>query len=356
MENYKLLDLKNFLKYDMIKWILQTSLSERFFDLSDKRNGKDGILLENLILSANIVLPLFVLMGLGYGAKCLHLIDEHTIEKMNNLSFRVFVPIMICENIMTADVDLKANPWIFAFAAGGLVLLFFVSWLIVPHLEKENRKKSVMIQGMCRGNYVLFGIPLARAICPGQDTAIASLLVVVVVPMVNVLSVIVLEVYRGGKMDFRKILKGILTNPLILSSLLGFLLLKLEVSLPQVIMKPVEDIAGLATPLALFVLGGSFAFSKIGKNLRQLSIMLMGKLIAAPAIFVTLAALLGFRGAELASLMVAFAAPAAVNSYTMAQQMGGDAELAAQHVVFSSAFSVITIFGMVFLGKQLALF
>lgn len=312
--------------------------------------------MENFILSVNIVLPLFLMIGLGYGAKRLHLIDDHTIEKMNNLSFRVFIPIMICENIMTADVGLEANPWIFLYAAGGLILLFLGSWLVILRLEPDPKKKSVMVQGMCRGNYVLFGIPLVNAICPSEDAAIASLMVVVVVPTVNVLSVIVLEVYRGGKMNFVKILKGILTNPLIVSSLLGFVLLKLQVELPAVVMSPVEDIAGLATPLALFILGGSFAFSKVGKNIKRLAIMLTGKLIAAPAVFVTLAALLGFRGAELASLMVAFSAPAAVNSYTMAQQMGADSELAAQHVVFSSAFSIMTIFVLVFIGKQLALF
>lgn len=312
--------------------------------------------LKNLILSANIVLPLFIIMGLGYGAKRLKLIDDHAIEKMNNLTFRIFVPVMICENIMTADVNLEANPWIFVFVACGLVFLFLVSWLFVSHFEPDSKKKSVMIQGMFRGNYVLFGIPLVKAICPDQDTAIASLLVVVAVPMVNVLSVIVLEVYRGGKMNPKRILKGILTNPLILSSFLGFLLLKLQISFPHVIMKPISDIAGIATPLALFILGGSFTFSKVEGNLRQLTVMLIGKLIAAPAIFVTLAALIGFRGPDLASLMVAFAAPAAVNSYTMAQQMGGDAELAAEHVVFSSAFSIVTIFLMVFVGKQLALF
>ena len=65
---------------------------------------------------------------------------------------------------------------------------------------------------------------------------------------------------------------------------------------------------------------------------------------------------LGVRGPELASLMVVFGAPTAVNSFTMAQQMGGDEELAGQQVVFSSALSTITVFLFVFAAKSFNLF
>ena len=179
-------------------------------------------------------------------------------------------------------------------------------------------------------------------------------MVVVVVPTVNVLSVIVLEVYRGGKMNFVKILKGILTNPLIVSSLLGFVLLKLQVELPAVVMSPVEDIAGLATPLALFILGGLLLFPRWEKYQTPCN-NADGKADCRSGGFVTLAALLGFRRGIGKPYGGVFR-PGSVNSYTMAQQMGADSELAAQHGFFSSAFSIMTIFVLVFIGKQLALF
>ena len=74
-----------------------------------------------------------------------------------------------------------------------------------------------------------------------------------------------------------------------------------------------------------------------------------------PAIFVTAAVLCGFRGIELVSMTVLFMSPSAVSSYTMAQQMDADGELAGQQVVFSTAFSIISIFLIVLLMKTIGL-
>ena len=56
------------------------------------------------------------------------------------------------------------------------------------------------------------------------------------------------------------------------------------------------------------------------------------------------------------SLLGVFASPTAVNSFTMAQQMGGDAELAGDIVVVTSAVSMLTMFLWVFLFKSLGMF
>ena len=62
---------------------------------------------------------------------------------------------------------------------------------------------------------------------------------------------------------------------------------------------------------------------------------------------------MGFRGIPLALLIVIFGAPCAVSSYTMAQQMDSNAELAAGCLIFSSLFSSVTICGWIFLFRQL---
>ena len=74
-----------------------------------------------------------------------------------------------------------------------------------------------------------------------------------------------------------------------------------------------------------------------------------------PALFLSLAVLLGIRDVGLASLVAVFASPTAVSSYPMAQQIGGDADLAAAQVVFTTALSGITVFLWVFLLRTLGL-
>ena len=89
--------------------------------------------------------------------------------------------------------------------------------------------------------------------------------------------------------------------------------------------------------------------------MRNLVICVLGRLVVAPLIFVTGGALLGFRGIELATLLVMLAAPTAVSSFTMAQQMDSNGELAAEAVVMTSALSCVTLFLWIFVFKQLGL-
>ena len=87
-----------------------------------------------------------------------------------------------------------------------------------------------------------------------------------------------------------------------------------------------------------------------------LTLAVAGRLVLVPGIFLTIGALLGFRGVEFAGLIGVFASSTAVASFTMAQQMGGDAELAGDIVVVTSALCPFTIFGWILLFKSLGMF
>lgn len=311
--------------------------------------------MENLILSVNVVLPLFLLMAAGYFCRQIKLYDMKSHTVMNKLVFKVFLPCLLFKNIYQTSLDSAFDWRVFVFAAVSIVVMFAALFLIVPTFEKSNQRRGALIQGIGRSNFVLFGIPLAEQIANGGNMAVASLLVAVVVPMFNILAVVTLEVFRGGKVHFGKVLKGIATNPLILSSLLGIVFLFTGWKLPRVIETPLFDLSKIATPLALFLLGGSLEFSRVGRNLRALLWSVSGRLVFVPLVFVSAAIALGIRGIALVSLMIVFAAPTAVTSYTMAQQMGADDELAGQQVVFTTAFSVLTIFLWVFALKSLGL-
>ncbi len=110
--------------------------------------------------------------------------------------------------------------------------------------------------------------------------------------------------------------------------------------------------ASAATPAALLVMGASFYFQSVHKNLRNIVSGVLGKLIIGPGMALAAGYALGYRGIPLALLIVIFGAPCAVSSYTMAQQMDSNAELAAGCLIFSSLFSCVTICGWIFLLKQ----
>ena len=311
--------------------------------------------MENFVLSLEIVLPLFIVMAVGYACKSMKLITEQLAKQMNGLVFRVFLPVLLCKNIYSSSLDSLKDPTVFIFAGVGIVLMFAALMFIIPKMEKDERKCGAIIQAAFRSNYAYFGIPLVQAIFPGGDTSVTSLLVVIVVPMFNVLAVVTLELFRGGKANFGQIIRKILTNPLIIGSVAGLVILLTGIRIPNILQKPIDDLSKVASPLALFLLGASINFSKTGAHVKQLAMAVLGKLVVFPLIAVALGALMGMRGVELASLLIIFGAPTAVNSAVMAQQMGSDGDLATEAVVFTTAFSAVTVFLFVFVLKSLAL-
>lgn len=314
--------------------------------------------MDNFVLTLNIVLPLFIVMLVGFFSRRMKWIDPHTTLQMNGLVYRVFLPLLLFRNIVEAGPDRVFRPGIFLFIGIAMLAMYLIVMFIVRKIERAPSKIGVMIQGACRSNYALFGIPLISSIYPNADVSLASLLVVIVVPLTNTMSVIALESNRGGKTNVYSIIKSVFKNPLIISSLLGFVVLLLGIRLPSPLSfleKAVKDVSQITTPLALFLLGASIDITKVRGNIKPLLFSIAGKLVIVPLVMVTIAVLLGFRSVELACALVAFAAPTAVNSYTMALLMGGDGELAAECVVFSTAFSAVTIFAFVYALLQLNL-
>mgnify|MGYP002801512347 FL=1 len=309
---------------------------------------------ESLFISLEIVLPLFFLMAIGYIIKRTGMMNETSVKQVNSVIFKIFLPLLVFLNIYNTELAESFNSKLLLYAVAGVLIQFVLSLCLVILVEKENSRRGVMLQGMFRSNFVLFGIPISTALFGEQAAGLAAILIAVIIPLYNVLAVISLEIFNGRRPNILKILLGIVTNPLIIGSVVGVLFLLFHIELPTVLYETVSDISGIATPLAFIILGASFNFGDVGKYVRELSLVLGCKLVFFPVLFLGIALLLGFRDAPLAVLLTVFGAPIAVSSFTMAQQMGGDHALAGQLVVFSSIFSIVTMFLFIFLLKEMA--
>lgn len=308
------------------------------------------------MISANAVLPMCLVMALGYGTRRLGWIRREEISAINKIAFRIFLPCLLYYNVYCSDLSGSFDPLLMAYAVGGVLLTFGLSLGYTLLTEKLPERRGVMIQGMFRSNYVIMGIPVATALLGADQLGTVSILIAVVVPLFNMLSVVVLEVFRGQKPKPLHILGQIAKNPLVIGSVLGILTLAASIRLPHILEQTIQNISAIASPLQLFLLGAFFQFSGLKTYRRELVTVSAAKLIVAPGLFLGLGALLGFRGVAFVSLIGVFASPTAVNSFTMAQQMGGDAELAGDIVVTTSAVSILTMFLWIFLFKSLGVF
>ena len=310
-----------------------------------------------IILAFKVVFPILVYVSIGYFFKYIKLYDEKGIKVANDLVFKLFLPCLLFYNIYTTEIGEIFDLNLILYAVIFILVLFILLMVTVPVFIKENSKRGVFIQGIFRSNFVLFGLPVTTSLMGEGNAGLTSLAIAFVVPLYNVLAVICLESFRKSKINVLNILKGIAKNPLIISSLLGVIFLVFKIKLPDFCSNVIRDLSRVATPLALIGLGGSFTFSAVKKNIKNLTVILSMKLVMVPVIALFISAyVFGFRGASIVTLISIFASPTAVSSFTMAQSMGGDSDLAAQTVVFTSVFSILTVFIIVAVTKHMNLF
>ena len=322
---------------------------------------------ENLAISVNAVLPLIICMAAGYLFRRTKLVDEGFCRKCNTFCFKTFLPLMIFMNVYNSDLESAVQPGAFLFAAAAVLVIFAAAFLIIPRIVRKGSvdsagspvsaasRQAVLIQCIFRSNFVIFGYQVVANVYGAGEAAVASVMAAIVVPLYNVLAVITLEYFTNSKNGLRPVILGIIKNPLIIGAVAALLFKLSGLTLPAPFYTGLSDMAGMATPLALVVLGGTFHFDALRRNAGALAIGTLGKIVVSPLVMVPIAAAFGFRDANLLSLVIVFASPAAVNSYTMAAAYGHDPELAGQLVVVTSVLSMVSVFGWIFLLRTLGL-
>ena len=310
--------------------------------------------MESFTICLNAVLPIFLLMAVGYAARCFHLLDRADVAKINKIVFCAFMPAMVFYNIYSSDLSSAVRGSLLAYAVLGVLAEFLISSGYALLFVKDSHRRGVVIQGLFRSNFVIIGLPIAESLVDG-DLGPVAMLLAAVVPLYNVLAVITLAIFNGQKPEWKKVLLDILENPLIIGSAVGIAALLAGIRLPAPLEKVVSQMSDATSPMLLFLLGAFFQFRGMRGHVRELAAVCLGRLVVFPALFLGLAAAMGFRGVELVSLLGIFASSTAIASFTMAQQMGGDAELAGDIVVWTSALCSFTLFGWSLLFKLLAL-
>ena len=315
--------------------------------------------MENIIVSFNVIAPVFFLMVLGYLlVNYTSLADRKLTKQANAIVFKIFLPCMLFYNVYQSDIgaEIHIRIKLCIWAAGGLLILFVLLCLIVPKVVKQENQQGVVIQGIFRSNYVIFGVAVVQNMYGVKSTTTAAILSAILVPMYNFLAVVALSIFgEKRETDWKKIILDIVKNPLIISSVLGIIFSLLGIRLPTAVDTTVQDLAKLSTPIAFMILGGDLDFSKVKGNLKVASAVLTIKLVILPLIMIPMIVMMGYRDADLLSGLLAYQTPVAVSSYIMAQQAGADGQLAGQLVVFSSVLSIFTLFVTILILRTIGL-
>ncbi len=328
--------------------------------------------MDSFLFALNAILPIVITVTIGYVLKRIGFMNDIFAKMANKLVFRILLPVMLFLNVYKIQNIANMDFGYILYVLVALLVIFGVSIPLVLTVSKRAGARGALLQAVFRSNYALIGIPLAQSLAGETGVAVATLLSAVTIPLLNILAVISLSVFResGEKPSVKKILLEIVKNPLIIGVVAGVaalglraLFVQFDVSFRLSNLTPVysvmNQLSSMATPLALMVLGAQFEFSAVKSLRKEIIFGTLMRTVAVPIIGIGGAFLFfrnQFSAAHFGAFIAMFATPVAVSSVPMAQEMDGDAILAGQLVVWSTLLSAFSVFLASFLLRLAGVF
>lgn len=299
---------------------------------------------QNIIFTANIVAPVFLIIAVGYFSKQKKIINEVFVDVTSKFVFQISLPVFVFIKISQLDLsqvlELKQIFYIYV----GTFITYLIIWFASNPFIKNPKDKSAFIQGAFRGNYAIIGLALISNLFGNNALGKATLILAFLLPLYNVLAVIVLIIPKhSGKINFKSILLEILFNPLILAVIIGLPFSYFKIEIPEMFLSTGNFLADLALPLALIGIGGSLNTENLKRASELAFIASLIKIIAIPLLLTLGALLLGYRNDDLGIMFIVFACPTAIASFVMADAMGANSKLAGNIIMITTLGSVFTI-------------
>lgn len=328
---------------------------------------------EIFLFSFNAVMPILILILVGYFLREIHFADDAFFKKANTMVFKVFLPVLLFNNVYAIE-NLSYIRWdALIFCVIAVLIICLIAYFTSGIFARQRNQKGVLTQCAFRSNYAIIGIPLAESLGGASAVAFASVLSAVAIPLFNVLAVIILSHYADDEKEasVKKTIIKTAKNPLIIGVLTGVFVVFLRNALPfdftikenmPYLYTAINNMGKIASPLALIVLGARFDISKVSCLFKQIVWGTLFKTVITPVAVITVAVLLSeytgllnLTAVEYPAFISLFASPVAVSSAVMVGEIGGDEQLAGQLVVWTSILSMFTMFLIIFVMRALML-
>ncbi len=317
--------------------------------------------MENLIFSLNATIPIFLVMVIGYLLKNLKFVDEPFIKTLNSFNYKITLPVLLFKDISGSDFYEVWDTSYVLFCFFATLLCIASTWIITSKVYHKKNLVGEFVQASYRSSAAVLGIAFIQNIY--GNAGMAPLMIIGTVPLYNIAAVLILSFTAPEKETsggfpcaaLKKSVKEIITNPIILGILAGMAVSLLRIDFPAIISKTISNIAVLATPLALLGLGAGFESKKALAEIKPTLACSFIKLLLWPALFLPLAAAMGFRSEKLVALLVMLGSPTTVSCYIMAKNMKHEGILTSSVVVATTFFSSVTLTFWLFLLKSFQL-
>lgn len=313
--------------------------------------------MSNFIFSLNATMPVFFVMVVGWVLGKIGMLNDNFSKTANRFVFKVALPVLLFRDIASAPIKEVFDVKFLLFCMIATTICFFSIWGLAKVFIKDKSLTGAFVQASFRGSAAILGIAFIQNMY--GNSGMVPLMIIGAVPLFNIYSVIVLT-FEGNSKDTKGIKTaavGISKNPIIQGIAVGlvFSVTGWYEKLPVIALKTVNNIAVLASPLALLVIGASFEGRKALAKIKQTVIASMIKLVVMPAVFLPIAVELGYRETELMALLIMLGAPTTVTCYIMAVNMENDGVLSSSIVVLTTILSSITLTAWIYILRLYSL-
>lgn len=304
-------------------------------------SGTDSLAL--FYASLAISLPTFGWVLLGLALQRVGWLPQALNDRISELSFKFGLPLMLFAGSSRVDyTSLTSANYLLA----GVLATFLVvalSWVYSRWRGHPRALQGIFVQAAYRSNLAIIGLALCVAAYGESATGLAALPVAVMTVLYNILAVWILSATLGAETGMRRILLGIVRNPLVIGIGAGMLLSLSPLPTPAVMGPANRALSAFFLPLMLVCIGASMDISRLYRADVITWEASLWRLIIAPTVGVALAMAMGVQGESLGVLFLLLATPVAISSYVMVVAARGDGVLAANITVLTTVLSIVTV-------------
>lgn len=299
------------------------------------------------------IVPVFLLIALGYGLKKSGFLPDATWRPIEKLSIHILYPGFLIPAIWHADLSGGGAGAAGAAAVSAVLIIATLTLALKPLIKIEGPAYTSVFQGAIRWNSFVF-LPVIQMTFGQEGLALAAVVIAAMIPVTNILCVVVLAKWGADQHGASPLAlsRAILANPILLACLIGLALNFAKAPELPGISDTLTLLGASALPLGLIVAGAGLSFREVARTRITIGAVTFVKLVVTPPLMWGLCIVYG--GDEMARgvALMCGAAPGAAASYVLARQMGGDAPLMAGIIALTTVLSAagiplaLTLFGV----------
>lgn len=289
------------------------------------------------------ILPVALAIAAGWALRTAGVVKDDVWPAVETFSFRVLIPAILIHSVASADLS-PSRIGAFALGLFGAVALVGGGVLVLRAVVAPRVPGPVaatLFQCAIRFNGFV-SLAVADRVVGGAGMSMIGVSMALLIPVINVASIVVLAMLCGGSTGPRRIARTIVTNPLVIGSAAG-IALNLAGGLPDVVAGAMEIVGRAALGVGLLAVGAGIELSRLWRVGPKLLGGLLLRPVLITGVFLGLGLLLGLSQVELIAGILVFTAPAATNGYIVTKAMGGDADLYADLIGWQTILTLVAI-------------